>query len=208
MLGEQAAGAQSNILSPNTLDIAHNPQFQGMAGSITDLANRNLLQNIMPAISGSSTVAGGQYAGGGSREGLAQGKAIGDTAIGTNSAISQLAQQMYGQGLSAQGTAIANNPSVQAQQLFGPEVMSSVGGQQQNLQQQQMNDAATRFYTERGLPFMQASDIMSLLSGLPTSTSSTSTGSVPSPSPFSMFTGGASALGALSPFLKLMGFGL
>jgi hypothetical protein len=27
MLGEQAAGAQSNILSPNTLDIAHNPQF-------------------------------------------------------------------------------------------------------------------------------------------------------------------------------------
>jgi hypothetical protein len=115
---------------------------------------------------------------------------------------------MYGQGLSAQGTAIANNPSVQAQQLFGPEVMSSVGGQQQNLQQQQMNDAATRFYTERGLPFMQASDIMSLLSGLPTSTSSTSTGSVPSPSPFSMFTGGASALGALSPFLKLMGFGL
>lgn len=206
-LGTAAAGAQSNILSPQTLDIANNPQFQGMAGSITDLANRNLMQNILPAVSGQSTVAGGTYAGGGTRGELAQGKAIGDTAIGTNSAISQLASQMYGQGLNAQGQAIANNPSVQAQQLFGPEVMSSVGGQQQSLQQQQMNDAATRFYTGQMLPFMQSSDLMSLLTGMPSSTTSTSTGSVPSPSPFSMLTGGAAALGGLAPFLKLFGMG-
>jgi hypothetical protein len=204
-LGTQAAGAQSAMLSPNMTDIANNPNFQGMAGSITDLANRNLMENILPSIRSGSTVAGGQYAGGGTREALGEGKAIGDTAIGTNSAISQLAAQMYGQGLQAQNQAIGQNPSVQAQQLFGPEVQSAVGGQQQNLNQQQLNANQALYYLQQQMPFLQASDITSLIGAMPGATGvSTATGSVPQPSALSMGLGGAAGLGAITPFLKWM----
>lgn len=201
-LGQAGQNAISNILSPQTLNIAQNPTFQGAASSITDLANRNLTQNILPAVSGASTVAGGQYAGGGTREGLAQGKAIGDTAIATNSAIQQLANTMYGQGLAAQGTAAGQVPLMQAAQLFSPEVMSAVGGQQQNLTQQQINAAIGQFYGGQELPFLQSSDIMSLLASMPGATGvGTTTGAVPQPSLMSQALGGIAGAAGLNSII-------
>jgi hypothetical protein len=204
-LGTAGAGALSTLLDPSMLNIAQNPNFQGLAGSITNLANRNLLQNILPAITSGSTVAGGQYAGGGTRGDLAIGKGIGDTAIGTNSAISQLAASMYGQGLGAMTSAAGQVPMMQAAQLFGPEVMSAIGGQRQNLTQQQMNDAMSRFYGQEMMPWMTNEMAMSMLAGMPGASSTTTThGATPQMSPLQMGLGGMAGVGAMAPFLNWM----
>lgn len=204
-LGTAGAGALSTLLDPNMINIAQNPNFQGLSSSITNLANRNLLQNILPSVTSGSTIAGGQYAGGGTRGDLAVGKAIGDTAIGTNSAISQLASSMYGQGLSAMQTAAGQVPMMQAAQLFAPEVMSAVGGQRQQLTQEQMNDAMSRFYAQQMMPWMTSEMGMGLLSGMPgASTTTTTTGATPQMSPLQMGLGGMAGIGAMAPFLNWM----
>jgi hypothetical protein len=204
-LGTSGATALQSLMDPNMINIAQNPNFQGLSSSITNLANRNLLQNILPSVTSGSTIAGGQYAGGGTRGDLAVGKAIGDTAIGTNSAISQLASQMYGQGLSAMSSAAGQVPMMQAASLFGPEVMSAIGGQQQQLTQEQMNDAMSRFYAQQMMPWMTSEMGMGLLSGMPgASTTTTTTGAMPGSSPMQMGLGGMAGLGAMAPFLNWM----
>lgn len=54
----------------------NNPYLDAQADNITKRLNRNLQENILPGIGQGATMAG-QY--GGSRQGIAQGKAIGDT---------------------------------------------------------------------------------------------------------------------------------
>lgn len=61
-----------------------------MSGAITNQVNRNLTQNILPQI-GSGAVAAGGY--GGSRQGIAEGNAIGQT----NQDLSNSLANLYGQ---------------------------------------------------------------------------------------------------------------
>lgn len=204
----QAAGAESALTNPNLLDIAHNPTFTGAASGIQSMSNQNLLQNILPAIKSGATIDAGQYSGGGTRAGVAEGVAAGNAQTGVSNAVEQLAQQMYGQGLGAMATGVQNAPTAQGAQLFGPGVQAGVGGAEQGLTQEQMNAAMTNFYASQQMPFMQASNIMSLLGAMPGGTGiGTSTGATPGVSPLSMGLGGASALGAMTPFLKMMGLG-
>ena len=204
-LGTQGAGALGTLMDPNMLNIGSNPNFTNLAGTMTSLADRNLLQSILPGVTSGSTMAGGQYAGGGTRGDLAVGKAIGDTSIGTNAAIQQLATSMYGQGIQGMLGASGQVPLMQQAQLFGPNVMEQVGSMEQQLQQAQMNAAQSQFYGGQMLPWMAPSMTEQILQGLPGGTStSTQTGAVPGSSPFQQALGGAMGLGSMAPFLNWM----
>jgi hypothetical protein len=77
--------AIQSLLSGNV----NNPYLDKQAQAITSVANRNLLENIMPQVNGEASMAG-QY--GGSRQGIAQGQAIGRT----NEAITNSLSNLYG----------------------------------------------------------------------------------------------------------------
>lgn len=80
--------------NPYDLSTTANPYLQGQADAITRTATNNLNRNILPGI-GSGAVAAGGY--GGSRQGIAEGIAIGDTNKGITDSLSNLYSNAYGQ---------------------------------------------------------------------------------------------------------------
>jgi hypothetical protein len=71
-----------------------NPYLQNYANSIATNANNNLQRNILPGINQQALANGGI---GGSRQGIAQGLAIGDTQNAISNAQAQLYSNSYGQ---------------------------------------------------------------------------------------------------------------
>lgn len=86
--------------------MATNPYLEGQANAITQTATQNLKQNILPGISSGAIAAGGY---GGSRQGVAEANAIGQTNQGITNSLANLygnayqADQNYNLGLGALG---------------------------------------------------------------------------------------------------------
>lgn len=80
--------------NPYDLGTTANPYLQGQADAITRTATNNLNRNILPGI-GSGAVAAGGY--GGSRQGIAEGNAIGQTNQGITDSLANLYGNAYGQ---------------------------------------------------------------------------------------------------------------
>lgn len=76
-----------------------NPYVQNQAQALQNQSNQNLQQNVLPGI-GQGAQAAGMY--GSSRQGIAQGQAIGNAQTGLDSAIAGLYTNAYGQDLNAQ----------------------------------------------------------------------------------------------------------
>lgn len=180
-LGTAAGQAQAKLLDPSfMLDPASNEYLQRANAVTTQDITRNLTENVLPQVRQGSTQAGGMYSGGSSREGIAEGLAIGRTSSAISDAITRANYDAYFKGLGGLQGAIAQNPNVQAQQLFDPAVLSAVGGQERALEQAKVDEAIRNFYTQQALPFIQAQELMSLIQGMPGGkTVSTTTGAVP-----------------------------
>ena len=93
------------------LGMGSNPYVQNQAKALQAASNQNLQQNILPGI-GQGAQAAGMY--GSSRQGIAQGQAIGNAQTGLDSATANLYSQAYGQDLNAnlQRDQMANQMSV------------------------------------------------------------------------------------------------
>jgi hypothetical protein len=85
-------GPYSNPLGTPTTAGVSNPYMQQMSNAITQTANQNLQRNLLPSI-GRSAVAMGGY--GDSRQGIAQGIAMGDTQQGITNALAGLYGNAY-----------------------------------------------------------------------------------------------------------------
>lgn len=100
MGGTNPTQAYQSLLSGNVT----NPYLQNIAQDNYTMANRNLLENVMPNI-GSGATAAGQY--GGSRQGIAQGLAMSrmnqDVTAANNNMFGNAYQQAQGNMLSAAG---------------------------------------------------------------------------------------------------------
>lgn len=72
--------------------MATNPYLQDQTNAITRTATDNLRQNILPNIGGGAVAAGGY---GGSRQGIAEGLAIGQTNQGISNAVANLQGNAY-----------------------------------------------------------------------------------------------------------------
>jgi hypothetical protein len=79
----------------------------------------------------------------------------------------------YKLGLDTMGSAIDRNPNVMASALTPASVTSAVGQQQRQMEQAQLDQAYNQWLIDQQLPFMRATDIMSLVQGMPGATSVT-----------------------------------
>ena len=98
-----AQRAQQNILQ-NALDVEQNPAVQAYARAAIRPVEESLLERVLPAIRGSSIQAG-QY--GGSRQGIAEGQAIGRFETAAGDITSRIMADAYGRGLDATTRALA-----------------------------------------------------------------------------------------------------
>lgn len=117
-------------------------------------------------------------------------RAVGDTA-------SKLVQNQYENNLKANLQALGMVPLVQQAQLAPALTVSGVGDVRQNLAQAMRSAQAQDYYYDQMAPFLQAKDIMSLISGIPGGVT-IATGSVPQANPTTNALGGASLGTALT----------
>jgi len=209
-LAARAAGAQTQLLDPSfMLDPANNQYVRNAMDANADVLTRALTEQALPAVAQGATQAGGMYSGGSSREGIAQGQAIGRTATAIGESNTGMLSDAYRTGMSGIQGALQNNSNVQAQQLFAPDVLASVGGQQRALEQAKLDEEVNKFYTAQALPFVQSRDIMSLLAGMPGATNvSTATGAVQQTNKVTGALGGMASGAAIGSILPGVGTGI
>lgn len=188
-LAGNAADATNFYTSGNIWDPAANPNLQGAISATTRPITQNLTENQLPAIR-SEAVQTGNF--GSSRQGIAEGlasrgasQAIGDTA-------SKLVQGQYDTNVNAQLKALGLTPTVQGAQTTPATTVSGVGDVQQAMNQARLSEQVGNFNYDQYAPFLQSKEIMSLLSGLPGGTV-TSTGNVPQQNTAMQALGGAAA---------------
>jgi len=143
-LGAQTAATQSFLSNPNILSPETNPFLAASIQGSIDPLLRNLTESILPSISGGATAVGGI---GGSRQGIAEGQAIGDFLQTAGNISAQQASGAFQNGL---GTLLASqgnaNPLAALLQTPG-NLLNQVGGQQQ-IQEQIALDERNRKLAE------------------------------------------------------------
>lgn len=149
----------NDVLSPDS-----NPYLRQYIEAATRPINEQLTQGTLPSIRGEANTAG-QF--GSSRQGIAEGlaaqgasRAIGDTTAG-------IATTAYGQGLDAQGRALALAPQTQAMQAQSAITTSGVGDVRRNMDQARLTEEISRFYNEQMLPYIQGSQLAGLVGAIP-----------------------------------------
>ena len=196
-LAEQAATTNSQMMDPARMDVANNPYVQNAAGAVTDQVNRGLAENILPAIRSGSTVAGGQYSGGATRQGLAEGTAIGRSQTGLAEELAKMQLGAYSLESNNVNQAVARNPDVITSQTIAPQLTAQVGAQQRALEQAQLDKTVNDFYTAQSLPFLQAGDIFGLANGMQGATNVSKTTGSQASNPLGMLGLGMTGLGML-----------
>ena len=209
-LATQAAGTQSKLLDPAfMLDPANNEYLQAANQATTGMVTRNLNENILPQVRMGAEQAGGAYSGGSSRQGIAEGLAIGRTNQDLSDALAKANYGSYQAGLQQMQGAVNANAGVQDQQLFNPLTLGAVGAQNQAADQAALDEKIRKFYTSQELPMLQAQQLFGLISGMPGGgTTSTTTGALPTTTPMNAGLGGAMAGGSLGSIVPGIGTGL
>lgn len=218
---------QSSQSAASTVGDYMNPYTDAVVDRIGDLGARNLNEKFMPAIGDAFTRAG-QF--GSTRMQDATGRAVRDTQESTLAAQNQALQQGYGQAMTAAqndltrygnlGQAAGNLTNTgqsnltaaggklgdlatagQSLDLRDTAALSSIGGQQQQLDQQNENTAYQDFLDQRDYPKQQVGFLNNALHGIAVPQSSTTTNTGPaasySASPLASLTGGLAGISAL-----------
>lgn len=209
-LGGMAANAQAMALDPRQLDPTSNPYISQIADQITGKIGSNLTQNILPNIRADGIQTNGMFAGGNTRQLMSENLAGVGAVKEMGDALNRLYFDNYQAGLNNMSRAIGQNPSVQAQQLFGADVLGAVGGQERAMEQAKLDEAMKQWTIEQQLPYMRASELLSLISGMPGGTGvTTMTGVGPKTNPTMGALGGA-ASGAMlgTSFMPGIGTGV
>jgi hypothetical protein len=180
-LAGQAAGTQSKLMDPSfMLDVANNPYLQAANQVTTQQMTQNLNENILNNVRSGATQAGGMYSGGASRQGIAEGQAIGRTTSGISDAITKANYDAYNRGLTGLHAAVQGNPNVQGQQFVEGGANSAVGAQQRAIEQAQLDEEIRKFYGAQQLDLDKAQSLLALLQGVPGATTvTTGTGALP-----------------------------
>lgn len=216
-LARGGAGASSSWLSPAALDVNNNPTIQGSIDRATRPITEQLMNVALPGIRDSAERTGNF---GSSRQGIAEGLALGQASKAIGDASSNVVSKAYDTNVDAQLKALGLLPQTSATQTQGDLTTSGVGDIRQALSQAQLNEKVGNYNYDQLAPFLQSKEILSLLSGLPGG-STTTTASTPQANPLTSALGGAAAgaslgsaifpgvgtavgggLGALLPFLK------
>ena len=198
-----AQRAQSFAL--NSPDAANNPYVQNMMQSNQFLANRNLQENLLPAIQ-SGAVASGQM--GGSRQGIAQGLAARGTQEALANANAQTMMDAYGKGLGAQQGALSMAPNLMAMGMAPMDVLGNVGAYNQGIDTQALDADINRWNYNQERPWDALGRYSSIVSGNNQwGSSSTQDGGGSSPLAGALGGGLMGASAAATPFFSAGGTG-
>lgn len=199
-LAESGAGSTDFLLN-QALFPETNPALRQTIEAATRPIQENLLTSTLPAIRSGAAATGGF---GGSRQGIAEGlasrsasQAIGDTAA-------KVATEGYQGGLDAMVRSLGLLPQTIGAQAAPALTTSGVGDVRQNLQQQQLDEAAYRDLYAQLEPLYRGQNIAGVAAGLPGG-STTVTGTQPGTSPLTSALGGFSLGSALFPALSAAG---
>ena len=125
------------------LNITNDPAVQAMIASNEQSATDWLTRQALPSVR-SGAVAAGQL--GGSRQGLAEGMALGDAAKALSSANAQTMLGAYDTSAKLGGVAAGLFPSALQMGSMPHQTMMDIGGQRQGVEQQAINEAMQRYY--------------------------------------------------------------
>lgn len=137
---------RNNIFQPQNI-----PGFRESQDYITGQVTNNLRRNILPGIA-STNVSGGTL--GGSRQGISEGLAIGETNQHLGGVLSNMEMGAYGQGLNMYNQAAARAPMVWDLGARAGQVQQGIGGLERMDQQGQIDADMARWNFEQMLPYL------------------------------------------------------
>lgn len=145
-IGAQALQAYGTGI--NAADVQNNPAFASALNAALRPITQNFQETVLPGLGHNATDAG-QY--GSSRHGVAQGiasrgylNAIGDTTA-------DMASQAYGQGLNAMLGTLGQTNNVANAGLLSADILQSIGGGQQTLNQRRLDAPGSLLQLYAGL---------------------------------------------------------
>jgi hypothetical protein len=134
----------------NSYDVANNPVVNNMADAVTQPVIQQLREQVLPGIN-SGSIASGTL--GGSRQGIAQGQAIGRGAQEAMNARAGVYNNAYGQGLNLLSNTLAQTPSLQSAAYEPGKIIAGVGDQQQQQKQSEINANIAKWTYNQQLPY-------------------------------------------------------
>lgn len=191
-----AANTNRYLSSGAFLDPGSNPYIQNAVKAATDPIFQNLSENTIPNQQATAASGSGiNY--GGSREGIAEGKAIQGAQRAASTAGANIMSDALNKGLQATGQAIAQTPASAASTALPGATQEAVGQQQQGQQQQVLNANNAAQWFQDMLPLLKAQSLTQGAAGLPGGSTTAVGQGTTNPSLMSQMIGGASAAGGL-----------
>lgn len=198
-----AAGTQDNLatsgvnatnywLSPDAIDIGRDQGIRSAIDASVRPIGQQLTEQVLPNIR-SGSVSNGTF--GSSRQGIAEGLASGRASQAVGDTAAKVAETAREANVKAQMQALGLLPQTQQATTSGATTTSAVGDIRQQQEQRGLDANAAAFNFDQYAPFLQSKEILSLLSGLPNSTTTT-TGSVAPQTPLWQKSLGGAATGA------------
>jgi hypothetical protein len=175
-LANQGLNSQSFLLG-DVLKADSNPYMADYAQGAIRPVWEALMREAIPGVN-SGAVASGQY--GGSRQGIAQGMAIGDATQKSLDTTSKMYSDMYGRNLDALQKAVMTNEAVVKGGTMPDQLLATVGADRRAMQQALIDDALARWEWEQALPAAKLSQYAGAIQGsYGGQGTSTSTGTAP-----------------------------
>lgn len=144
----------NNIYNPDRI-----PGFAGAKQGVINDANNNLQRNILPGIR-SGSVANGSY--GGSRQGIAEGLAAGETSRGIGTTLANMDMGAYNSGLGMYNAAASRAPTTYGLGLAPANTQTQVGGANQADAQRGIDANMARWNFEQLAPLLNLQNFQGL----------------------------------------------
>lgn len=138
---------QSSLNAP---DLGNNPYVWDMIQRNNARIGQDFREQIMPAIEGEAVRVGGV---GGSRQGIAEGRAADAALRAMGDSSAQLLSDAYGQGLDAQARGLAFSPQMAALGFLPSDTVTQVGDVLRNEAQMAYGDEVGRWDYRMGEPY-------------------------------------------------------
>lgn len=157
-------GAQGAMFDKDFLDISKNPNTQAAMNAAAQPITEQLMETVMPRIDAEAITAGGF---GGSRQGVAQGNAVGEAAEAIGNLTGRMGSDLYGQQLTAQGRAMALAPQTQAMATTPGQTLGAIGDRQWGMDAARAQEMKDAFMLNQFMPLQMGQAFAGMGSGIP-----------------------------------------
>ena len=203
-----AAGASNFLTSGDALDVNRNPGLRGAVDAAVRPITDNLLTEALPAIRSGSAMHG-QY--GSSRQGVAEGLAIGKAATAAGDTAAKVVNPAYQAGLDAMTKGLALAPSSASAQAIPGLTTSGVGDVRQALQQAMLTEGNQNEMMTKLWPLILGQQYAGMAGAIPGGGAQTTSVGANPQQPSSTMQGlglGIAGMGALGNLVSGLGTGL